>query len=105
MKDLDQRSRSIYWSWSSASKDHFKIIDLDQFEDQDQDHFSSIIKWEAAGYKSFFFNCICKAKVYFAYTYWTMEILNLFAIWDGHFICMLTNVFPMKNYEKWSPKF
>ena len=62
MKDLDQKSRSLDQSWSLAPKDHFKIIDLDQFEDQDQDHFSSIIKWEAAGYKSFFSIVYVKQK-------------------------------------------
>ena len=41
LKDLDQKSRSLDQSWSLAPKDHFKIIDLDQFQDQDQDHFTN----------------------------------------------------------------
>ena len=44
LEDLDQRSRSKKWSRSLASKDHFKIIDLDQRSD----HFKrslTILKW------------------------------------------------------------
>ena len=75
LEDLDQRSRSKKWSRSIASKDHLKIIDLDQRSDHFKRSFSSEM--------SVFISRICKqTDINFLYYLFLWKLLPQYSLYQ-----------------------